>query len=90
MGDGFWADVHAGQHHLRLFAEVYELGYVAMLYDVNAHREIERRDVNNLDEARQLAEELATEHLRRLDGTSLPAVDWQPSAVRQAQERQQR
>lgn len=50
VGDGFRADVNIGQHHLRLFAEVYELGYVAVLYGMNAYHEVARNDADNLDD----------------------------------------
>jgi len=88
-GDGFWADVVAGQHHLRLFAEVYELGHVAVVYDLNAHREVQRNDANNLDDAMRRAEQFATDYLTHLDGTALPAVNWQMNAQTQARQQQQ-
>ncbi len=49
-GDGFRSDVIAGQHHLRLFAEVYELGHVAVVYDMNAEHEIARNDADSLND----------------------------------------
>lgn len=86
-GDGFGADVNVGQHHLQLFAEVYELGYVAVGYDMNAHHEVARNDADNLDDGMRRAELAAGDYLRRLDGTVLPAVNWEMNA--QMRNRQQ-
>jgi hypothetical protein len=86
-GDGFRADVNVGQNHLRLFAEIYELGYVAVVFDMNAHREVARNYADNLDDGKRRAEQAAGDYLRRLDGTVLPAVNWEMNA--QMRNRQQ-
>lgn len=83
-GDGFRADVIAGQHRLRLFAEVYELGHVAVVYDMNTHNEVARNDADNLDDAMRRAELAAGDYLRHLDGTVLPALNWEMNAQMRA------
>jgi len=83
-GDGFRSDVIAGQHHLRLIAEVYELGHVAVIYDMNAEHEIARNDADSLNDGMRRAEQIAANYLRQLDGTALPAVNWEMNAQMQA------
>lgn len=87
-GDGFRADVIAGQHHLRLFAEVYELGHVALVYDMNTHNEVSRNDADNLDDAMRRAERAAADYLRHLDDAVLPALNWEMNAQMRARSRQ--
>lgn len=41
-GDGFWADVQADGHRLRLFSEVTAVGEVAAVYDLDAKAWVER------------------------------------------------
>jgi hypothetical protein len=83
-GDGFRADVIAGQHRLRLFAEVYELGHVAVVYDMDAQREIARNDADDLNDGMRRAERAAAYYLRHLDGTVLPVVNWEMNAQMRA------
>jgi hypothetical protein len=81
VGDGYEAEVKVNDQHLRLFAEVYELGHVAVVYNVNAKREIARRDADDLKYGMKKAEELASDYLKRRHGVAeLPAVDWQMNA----------
>lgn len=56
---------------------MYELGYVAVLYDMNAHHEVARNDADNLDDGMRRAEQAAGDYLRHLDGTVLPVVNWE-------------
>jgi hypothetical protein len=87
-GDGFRADVIAGQHRLRLFAEVYDLGHVAVVYDMNTRNEVARNDADNLDDGMRRAEGAAGDYLRHLDGTVLPAVNWEMNAQMRARSRE--
>lgn len=43
-GDGYWAEVVVGDEHLRLFAEVYSLGFLAFVYDVRRHQKLSPED----------------------------------------------
>jgi len=80
VGDGFRADIMAGLRKLRLFSEVYELGHVALVYDLDEHREVSRQDADDLETGKRLAEQAAANYLRRLDGTALPRVEWAMNA----------
>ena len=75
-GDGFRGEVHVGARHLRLFSEVYLLGYVAVVYDVSANQEISRQDVDSLEEGKHRAEQAARDYLEQLDNALLPEVNW--------------
>jgi hypothetical protein len=87
-GDGFRADVVAGQHRLRLFAEVYELGHVAVAYDMDAQCEIARNDADDLNDGMRKAEQAAADYLRHPDGTVLRAVNWEMNAQMRARPQQ--
>jgi hypothetical protein len=78
IGNGFRAEVKVDGQHLRLFSEVYMLGHVAAVYDVNAKREIARHDVENLDTGKLEAKRSAANHLKYVHGiTPMPGVEWQ-------------
>ena len=78
VGDGFLAEVKVEGHHLRLFSEVYEMGHRAVVYDVNAKREIARIDADSLDEGKRKAEESAWDYLKHQHGIAqIPIVSWQ-------------
>jgi hypothetical protein len=63
-GDGYQAEVQAKKEHLRLFAELYSLGYLAVVYDVNRKNRVSREDANDLDDAKAKAESMAAGYLR--------------------------
>src|SRR5258707_5944395 len=75
-GDGYQAEVKAKTEHLRLFAEVYSLGYLAVVYDVNRENRVSREDANNLDDAKAKAESMAAGYLRYRGAELLPPVEW--------------
>jgi hypothetical protein len=52
-GDGYWAEVQSDGEYLRLFAEVYSLGYLAVVFDVNRKARAAREDADDLDEAKK-------------------------------------
>ena len=80
-GDGFTADVEVSGQHLRLFAEVYVLGHVAVVYDVNGKHEIARHDADNLEDGKRKAVESAANYLNYVHGiTQVPSVNWQVNA----------
>src|SRR5260370_26152034 len=75
-GDGYQADVKIKNEHLRLFAEVYSLGYLAVVYDVNRKNRVSREDANDLDDAKAKAEGMAAGYLRYRGAEPLPKVEW--------------
>jgi hypothetical protein len=80
VGDGFWTEVEIGGQHLRLFSEVYELGYRSVVYDVNAKHEVARHDVDGLEQGKTAAEESAANYLKYHGIAALPPVNWQMNA----------
>ena len=83
-GDGYFAEVKAGNQHLRLFAEVYSLGYLAVVFDVSRKERVAREDANDLDEAKKKTEGLAAGYLRFRGAGPLPRVKWQLTAQSKA------
>src|SRR6266852_3041541 len=75
-GDGYQAEVEAKEEHLRLFAEVYSLGFLAVVYDMNREHRVSREDADNLDDAKAKAESLAAGYLRYRGVEPLPPVEW--------------
>lgn len=76
-GEGYFAELQTNDQYLRLFAEVYPLGHVAVVYDMNRKEYVSRDDANDFDVARRLAEESATRYLRHLGIADVPPVTWQ-------------
>lgn len=83
-GDGYWAEVKSGDEHLRLFAEVYSLGYLAVVFDVNRKERIAREDADDLDEAKKKAEGRAAGYLHYRGAGALPKIEWQLNAQSKA------
>jgi hypothetical protein len=78
VGDGFQADIRVGDHHLRLFSEVYQLGFVSVVYDVTARQEINRQNADSLEDGKLRAAEGAAEYVRHAYGLELPdVVEWE-------------
>jgi len=76
LGDGYQADVVANSHHLKLFAEVALLGYDAVVFDVNTNVRVSKESADNLDDAKEKAEQLAAAYLRHR-GAVLPPAQWE-------------
>ena len=79
-GEGYLAEVKVNNYHLRLFAEAYPLGHVAVVYDVGARREVLREDADDLDQAKQKAEEGINRLLKSV-GAQSPEIQWQMNAL---------
>src|SRR5262245_40718204 len=56
IGDGYQADLHVTDAHLWLFAEVYCLGYLAVVFDVNHKLKVVMQDASDLEDAKKKAE----------------------------------
>jgi hypothetical protein len=83
-GDGYTADVKSGGEHLRLFAEVYSLGFLAVVYDVNRKTKVSANDADNLDDVKARAESVAAGYLRYRGAGNLPEVAWSLNAQSRA------
>ena len=77
IGDGFHADLQANTAHLWLFAEVYCLGYLAIVFDVTHKFRVALEDASNLDDARKKAEGYAAGYLHYLGVGDMPDVCWE-------------
>jgi len=77
IGDGYQANLQVKNAHLWLFAEVYCLGHLAVVFDVNRKSKVVVEDANNLDDARKKAEGYAAGYLRYLGAGDLPEVHWE-------------
>jgi len=63
--------------HLWLFAEVYCLGHLAVVFDVNRKSKVAVEDAVSLDDARKKAEGYAAGYLRYLGAGDMPDVHWE-------------
>ena len=79
IGDGYQADMKVNNAHLWLFAEVYCLGHLAVVFDVNRKSKVAVEDAISLDDARRKAEGYAAGYLRYLGAGDMPDVHWEPN-----------
>lgn len=77
IGDGYQADLRLKDAHLWLFAEVYCLGYLAVVFDVNHKSKVALEDAKSLEDARKKAEGYAAGYLRYLGAGDMPEVRWE-------------
>ena len=76
IGDGYQADLQVTNAHLWLFAEVYCLGYLAVVFDVNHKLKVAVQDAADLEDAKKKAEGYAAGYLRYLGAGDLPDIHW--------------
>lgn len=79
-GDGYYAELKIKDQYLRLFAEVYSLGYLAVVFDMNMKQRVAREDADNLDDAKRKAESLAAGYLHYRAAGELPVIKWDLNA----------
>ncbi|HEY6946182.1 MAG TPA: hypothetical protein VI431_13665 [Candidatus Acidoferrum sp.] len=79
IGDGYQADLQVTNAHLWLFAEVYCLGYLAVVFDVNRKLKVAVQDATDLEDAKKKAEGYAAGYLRYLGAGDLPDIHWDPN-----------
>lgn len=88
IGDGYFANIQSDGHHLRLFAEVYELGFVAVVFDVEHNREVSRQNGDDMAGTKLKAEEAGQQYLRQQYGVrGEVAVPWEMNPQTQAKQR---
>lgn len=76
IGDGYQADLQVTNAHLWLFAEVYCLGYLAVVFDVHRKLKVAVEDASDLEDAKKKAEGYAAGYLRYLGAGDLPEIHW--------------
>jgi hypothetical protein len=79
-GEGYFAEVKTNKYQLRLFAEAYPLGHVAVVYDVGAKQDVFRDDADDLNQAKQKVEEAVGKLLTSV-GAQLPEIHWQMNQI---------
>jgi hypothetical protein len=80
---GVWAEVEVGGEHLRLFSEHNAQGIQASVYNVKAKTWIAPSEaVEDIDQGKDRAEELAKAYLKRVADLDLPALSWKKSRAR--------
>jgi hypothetical protein len=83
LTDGFWAEVEIGGEHLRLFSEHNAQGIQASVYNVKTKTWIAPSEpVDDIEQGKDRAEELAKAHLKRVATLDLPPLHWKESRVR--------
>jgi hypothetical protein len=74
-GEGFKANVRAGEYHLRLKVEYTPTGWVATVAERKGNTEADRKMVDTADAGKKHAEEVAKRYLANQD-LKIPAITW--------------
>jgi hypothetical protein len=83
LTDGVWAEVEIGGEHLRLFSEHNVQGIQASVFSVKTRTWIAPSEpVDDIEQGKDRAEELAKAHLKRVAGLDLPPLQWKESRAR--------
>jgi hypothetical protein len=83
LTDGVWARVEVGGEHLRLFSEHNAQGIQASVYNVKTKTWIAPSEpVENIEQGKDRAAELAQAYLKRAAGLDLPLLQWKESRAR--------
>ena len=83
LTDGVWAEVEIGGEHLRLFSEHNAQGIRASVFSVKTRTWIAPSEpVDDIEQGKDRAEELAKAHLKRVAGLDLPPLQWKESRAR--------
>jgi len=83
LTDGVWARVEVGGEHLRLFSEHNAQGIQASVYNVKTKTWIAPSEpVDNIEQGKDRAAELAQAYLKRVANLDLPPLKWKGSRAR--------
>ena len=83
LTDGVWAQVEVGGEHLRLFSEQNAQGIQASVYNIKTKTWIAPSEpVDDIEQGKDRAEELAKAYLKRVAGLELPPLQWKESRAR--------
>ena len=83
LTDGVWAHVEVGGEHLRLFSEHNAQGIQASVYNVKTKTWIAPSEpVDNIEQGKDRAAELAQAYLKRVASLDLPLLQWKESRAR--------
>jgi hypothetical protein len=83
LTDGVWAEVEVGGEHLRLFSEHNAQGIQASVYNAKTKTWIAPSEpVEDIEQGKDRAEELAKAYLKRIASLDLPPLQWKESRAR--------
>ncbi len=83
LTNGAWAQVEVGGEHLRLFSEHNAQGIQVSVYNVNTKTWVAPSEaVDDIEQGKDRAEELARDYLKRVAGLELPAIKWKESRAK--------
>ena len=83
LTEGVWAEVEVAGEHLRLFSEQNAQGIQASVYSVNTRTWIAPSEpVDDIEQGKDRAEELAKAYLKTVGSLSLPPLKWKESRAR--------
>jgi len=83
LTEGVWAEVKAGNEHLRLFSEHNAQGVQASVYNVNTKSWIAPSEpVEDIEQGKEKAAEHASAHLKHAAALELPPLQWKKSRSR--------
>ena len=83
LTDGVWAEVEIGGEHLRLFSEHNAQGIQVSVYNVKTKTWLAPSEqVDDIEQGKDRAEELARAHLKSITNLDLPPLKWKESRAR--------
>jgi hypothetical protein len=83
LTDGVWAEVEIVGEHIRLFSEHNAQGIQASVYNVKTKTWIAPSEpVDDIEQGKDRAEELAKVYLKRVANLDLPPLQWKESRAR--------
>jgi len=83
LAGGVWAEIKVGAEHLRLFSESNAQGVQASVYNVRTKTWLApSEDVDDIEEGKEKAADVARAYLKRVAGSELPPLTWKESRSR--------
>jgi hypothetical protein len=83
LTEGVWAQVEVGGEHLRLFSEQNAQGIQVSVYNVKTKTWIAPSEtVEDIEQGKDRAEELAKAYLKRVASLDLPPLQWKKARTR--------
>ena len=80
---GVWAEIKVGSEHLRLFSESNAQGVQASVYNVTTKTWLApSKDVDDIQEGKEWAADVARAHLKRTANLELPELVWKEARSR--------
>jgi hypothetical protein len=71
-----WAEIKSGDQHLRVLAQIYSESYIVSVFDEKRKQKVAQDVVDDLNEGKKLAEEMAARYLRYRGTSTFPKLEW--------------